>query len=231
VTSQKQKRRLSRYNRAGAATLLVGLAAAAITSCIYDADQRCGEGQVVYEDGTERCVCAEGWVPVEDGCVQCGSHEVSGASGCVCEDGYGRLDPTRDCEPCGDHEITSAMGACECEPGYARTSPEEACEEGSAGGCSSDDDCTDEGEGARCDLRATVPFCVAQPSGLNEPCTSDADCTDFEATYCDTFVTNSCLVQGCTLAPDNCFPGTECCDLTSVGIAITLCVEEGECTT
>jgi hypothetical protein len=39
------------------------------------------------------------------------------------------------------------------------------------------------------------------------------------------------LVQGCTLMPDNCFVGTECCDLSSFGIAQPLCIAEGQCTT
>ncbi len=236
MTAHWQKKRRFEYGHAAVAVLLGSLAAGAVVSCVYDGDEPCGEGQMVYEDGIERCICKEGWASTEGGCAECGENEVAGLLGCACADGYGRQDPDATCEPCGDHEFTAPSGICECEAGYARATPADACEETTgdpenpAGGtpCTSDEECTD---GARCDLDAATPTCLPRPVGLNESCASDADCAGFEATYCDTFVTQSCLVQGCTLSPDNCFPGTECCDLSIYGISQPLCLAEGDCAT
>jgi hypothetical protein len=66
---------------------------------------------------------------------------------------------------------------------------------------------------------------------MTKPCTSEADCAGTEATYCDIFVSRSCLVQGCSLDPDNCFEGWECCDLSAFGIPMPLCLPLGACTT
>lgn len=231
-----QKNRVATGGRLGVVAALAGLGTVAIVGCVYDTDARCSDNQVLTEEGTAFCVCPEGSAWTEAGCVECGDNEIAGPAGCTCDAGYGRPDPASACEACGDNEATGANGACECAPGYARTAAGEPCEEAAPTGddttsgtaCSSDADCTD---GAQCDLDATPPFCRQPPTGLNQPCTAPADCAGTEATYCDTFVTMSCLVQGCTLAPDNCFPGTECCDLTSYGITEYLCVEEGECAT
>ena len=263
MTSQKHKKRSYRYSRASAAVLLVGLAAGAFISCVYDSDQRCEAGQKVYTAGVERCVCADGWALLEGVCVQCRDHEIPGAVGCVCEDGYGAPDSkspcvqcgehrisgpnstcvcedgygapdaTSACVECGDHEVTGASGACDCESGYERPAAGEPCVEGTTPpvtgeACTSDAVCS---EGSRCDLRASEPYCRVEPIGLNQPCASDADCAGNEASYCDIFVTMSCLVQNCTLSPDDCYPGTECCDLSTFGIPQPLCLAEGACTT
>jgi len=243
------------------AGFLTALAVGAVVGCVYDSSGQCGEGEVLYTDGVHVCVCAPGWIQTSEGCVQCGEHEVASQSGCVCEsgyaretaegackecgenevagpngctcgDGYGRPDADSACVLCAEHEVTSSSGQCECEPGFARAAEGEACEaaaSNSGGGeCTSDDDCAD---GSRCDLKVSPTACRKAPTGLNAPCTSDADCADTEATYCDTVYTNSCLVQGCTLDPDNCYPGTECCDLSAYGLTQPLCVAEGACST
>jgi hypothetical protein len=68
----------------------------------------------------------------------------------------------------------------------------------------------------------------AKPTGEDQPCQSDADCARFDASFCDVFVTGTCLVRGCTVAPDNCYQGKECCDLSDFGLP-TLCIAEGVC--
>jgi hypothetical protein len=55
-----------------------------------------------------------------------------------------------------------------------------------------------------------------------------ADCAGKEASFCDAVMTHQCLVPGCTLTPDNCFEGTQCCDL-SMFTGTTLCVAKGTC--
>jgi len=67
-----------------------------------------------------------------------------------------------------------------------------------------------------------------KPTGEDQPCRSEADCAGFEATFCDAFVTNTCMVRGCRVVPDSCFVGKECCDLSEFGLP-TLCVAAGVC--
>ena len=65
-------------------------------------------------------------------------------------------------------------------------------------------------------------------TGEDRPCASDADCAGFEATFCDIFVTGTCLVRGCSVAPNSCSVGRECCDLSAFGLP-TLCIGVGTC--
>ena len=67
-----------------------------------------------------------------------------------------------------------------------------------------------------------------KPLGEDQPCGSAADCAGFEATFCDIFVTGTCLVSGCSVAPDSCSAGKECCDLTAFGLP-SLCIVAGAC--
>ncbi|HSU41720.1 MAG TPA: hypothetical protein VLJ38_19210 [Polyangiaceae bacterium] len=92
--------------------------------------------------------------------------------------------------------------------------------------CAAAEDCSG---GYACNTSAAESFCERPPSGTGKACTSDADCTGTESTYCDLFVTHACLVQGCTVSPNNCFSGTECCDLSAFGVPQPICVAEGGC--
>ncbi len=245
------------------AVLVAGTVLLPVVGCVYDSSKRCGEGQVLETNGTETCVCASGYAATSTGCMLCGKDEQPGVAGCVCKAGYGRASAAAACVACGENEVTNATGACECVSGFAKASPEAACAVVSAGlgadcdsaatpctdatynychtvsatagyctkqGCASDADCT---AGYACDLTSTPAYCRRPPVGFGKVCTSDADCAGTEATYCDLFVTKSCLVQGCTLTPDNCFTGTECCNLSAYGIPQPLCVllSAGGCTT
>lgn len=66
------------------------------------------------------------------------------------------------------------------------------------------------------------------PTGEGQPCVSEADCTGLEASFCDIFVSQTCLVRGCSVSPDSCSAGKECCDLTAFGLP-TLCIAAGAC--
>ncbi|HET7540383.1 MAG TPA: hypothetical protein VFK05_10950 [Polyangiaceae bacterium] len=158
---------------------------------------------------------------VYDSSDRCGPHQVMYEDlRCVCD---ATSAPTATgCEPCGDNEVPGAMG-CECKPGFTKP----------AGGvceavieCAKPEDCP---EGYACDLEVTPGLCRKPPTGLGMSCTSNADCAGTEATYCDTFQSHSCLVQGCSLTPDNCFTGFECCDLSAFGVAQPLCIPDGAC--
>jgi hypothetical protein len=224
--------------------------------CVYDPDNRCGKNQVPTPDDTS-CVCASGYATTSSGCVACGKNEVSGPSGCVCESGYGRSGATEPCSPCGENAITNASGACECESGYKPA--KNGCElipaglgaacDGEANSCTDETysvchlvfetegyctkescsgagDCTD---GYACDTSGAVAYCRRPPVGAGAPCKSITDCENGEATYCDTY-NEVCVVQGCSLSKDDCFPGTECCDLTLFRVPEPVCVPQGECT-
>ncbi|MBN2194025.1 MAG: hypothetical protein JW751_14515 [Polyangiaceae bacterium] len=210
----------------------IALGGALVTpsACVFDPDDRCGPHQVPYGDN-QRCVCEDGYAWAEGGCVACEDHEVASADGCVCEEGYSRLTEGGPCElpPPG-------LGA-ECDEDNPCGEPYPQCEpvDGATGyctsvGCETSDDCE---AGYACDDTVDPTVCRRPPTGLGQPCESDEDCAGTEATYCDLFVTMGCLVQGCTLDPDNCFVGYECCDLSGFGIAEPLCVAlaEGGCTT
>ncbi|MEY2935134.1 MAG: hypothetical protein RL033_5883 [Pseudomonadota bacterium] len=119
---------------------------------------------------------------------------------CVCAAGFGFDATINGCKACGDNEMASNAG-CLCIAGYARNSAADAC----------------------------APSTVPLPTGQDTPCTTAADCAGFEASYCDNFVSFSCLVPGCTVSPDNCSDGKDCCDLSNFGLPMTLCIQAGAC--
>jgi hypothetical protein len=180
----------------------------------------------MYGDAA-RCVCDANSVYSATGCTPCGEHQVPGPTGCSCEPGYtpsgsgcveapmGLGTPCTDATQCGDPTYpicaTSTDGSGYC-----------------TNGCAAAEDCTG---GYACNTDTSASFCQRPPTGTGLSCTSDADCATTESTYCDTFVQHACLVQGCTISPNNCFSGTECCDLSSFGIPQPICIPAGACTT
>jgi hypothetical protein len=145
--------------------------------------------------------------------ARCGEHmeEYEDAVKCVCVEGYAMTESG--CVKCRANESPGASG-CECDVGFER-----------------DDDgrcrrAMDPGSG--CD--ASAASCSeepAPPTGVGMACSSDDDCAGTDASYCETLVSQSCLVPGCT-TDDDCYQGNECCDLTAFGMP-TLCVPEGSC--
>lgn len=207
--------------RARAASLLA-IATALLGACVFDPDDRCGDNQVVFGDNL-RCVCAPGYAPSDAGCVACGDNEVPSAAGCVCAEGFTRANPTAACEasgsigadcdeetPCAD----SVYSYCELDGGYCTTS-----------GCESSADCDG---GYACDTSSEPAVCRRPPVGLGNACSTDADCAGAEATYCDTFMTRQCLVQGCSVTPNDCFEGYICCDFAPF-VPQPLCIPGNSC--
>jgi hypothetical protein len=201
-------------------------AALLLSGCVYDSGERCDQGQVLFDD--LRCVCAAGLVMTPSGCIPCGEHEVAGEGGCVCADGYARPSAEAACEPA----VTGQGNACSAEmpctdPMYNR------CEASANGGsyctntgCTTSADCS---RGYACDTAVSPSLCRRPPLGANQACATSADCAGTEATFCDAVITHSCRVEGCSLSPDDCFEGTECCDLTGFGVPLPICVAEGGC--
>jgi len=189
-----------KYRHAAALFALLG---AMPSACVYDASDRCGPNQVMYED--LRCVCDAKSAPDATGACQPVPEAPMGL-GAAC-------DATT---PCADAEFKHCEAGADGS-GYCTKAD-----------CAGAEDCTG---GYACDVSVTPSVCRRPPAGLGMSCTADADCAGTEATYCDTFVTHTCLVQGCNLTQDNCFIGFECCDLSSFGIAQPLCIAAGSCTT
>ncbi len=215
----------------------VGLGAGLVSSCLVDEDAPCSEGMILNRDAT-LCVCPEDSVSTADGCLQCGEHEVATATSCECEEGFAR---TASGEACEDQEAGGGGGAggagnetmlgAECDPDAESSgcaAPYAHCEpDGGSGYCTSTD-CTSNADcdgGYACN---DTGVCERPPSGLGQSCTSNADCEGTQATFCDLFVTHTCLVEGCSVDPDDCFSGYECCDLSALGIG-PVCVPEGGC--
>lgn len=123
---------------------------------------------------------------------------------CVCVDGFAFDATSASCVQCGENEMVSPTAGCVCVPTHSRATPADPC--------------------------TPLPEGVTKPTGEDESCMTHDDCAGFEASFCDSFVTFTCLVPNCTLAPDNCFAGKECCDLSSFGLP-TLCIADGACTT
>lgn len=205
------------------ALVLFALLGAIPSACVYDSKDRCGPHQVMYED--LRCVCDPQSATTATGCTPCGTDEVPGATGCVCKPGYTKPAEGGVCAPAPMGLGTACDAATPCtDPQYSH------CEAGADGKGYCTNTCASAGEctgGYACDTTASI--CRRPPVGLAMSCTSDADCAGTEATYCDTFQSHSCLVQGCSLMPDNCFSGWECCDLSAFGIAQPLCIPQGAC--
>ena len=197
------------------------------TACVYDADERCSPGQVLSSDTA--CVCAEGSAFTPQGCVPCAENEVPGTNGCVCADGLARPTPDAACQalpPALGAECDAASAPC-TDPRYDYCQPVS----GQSGyctraGCTSSAEC--EG-GYACNTTASPPYCQRPPLGADQPCQTPADCAGTEATWCDTVVTSTCLVAGCSVAEQDCFGGMQCCDFALFGVPQPLCVAPGGC--
>jgi hypothetical protein len=219
----------SRVRRAWLRSIaLLGSATFAHAACVYDGDQPCGVGQVLDHEYL-RCVCAPGSAYTPAGCVACGANEVADAQGCSCVEGYVRPTPDAACEPApsGLGEACDENSPC-ADPTYSQ------CVTSANGGYCTNIGCGGPGDcqgGYACDTSAVPSVCRRPPVGQGRSCQTSADCADSEATYCDSFVTHSCLVQGCTLSPDDCFTGSECCDLSGFNVPRPICVAEGTCPT
>ena len=79
--------------------------------------------------------------------------------------------------------------------------------------------------GEYCDLTQESPICMPPPTGQGQACTAPTDCASFEANFCESFVSGTCLVPECDAALDNCSPGYQCCDFAFMGLP-SLCVDE-----
>lgn len=194
--------------------------------CVLDSDDLCGPNQVIWGDD-QRCVCAEGTAYTPEGCVACGENEMASPAGCLCVAGFARPAADQACAPIPAGIGQTCTTDTDClNPDFARCQVDGAnpgyC---TSTGCGSRADCP---SGYFCNTGASPTYC-RPPEGAGRPCTGPADCAGTDAIFCDTFVSQTCLVQDCNLAPDDCIAGSECCDLTNFGIPLNLCIAAGAC--
>ncbi len=174
-----------------------------LEGCLYDKNNRCGPNLVLSADRLS-CRCPDATLPGPDG--TCPSLTIGApcetSSECPGDLAHCKL-PEGYCTKLGCAESEECGSGFACVPG--------ALGEGGASNPSSSE----------------VTFCQRPPRGLGQTCESAADCAGTEATWCDIFMT--CSVIGCDLAADDCFPGYECCDVSSFGVPEPLCVQAGSC--
>lgn len=206
------------------------LAIGVLPACLVDLDARCGEHQH-YDSAQGVCLCDADAELVGNACVLCAEHEVGSPDGCVCVDGYVRPTATDGCQAlAGLGEDCSSDAECgEAEYAYCRL------EAGASSGYCTARDCA--GGAAcpgdySCNAREAVSFCQRPPSGLGQACSSSDDCAGNEASYCETVVAKSCVVNGCASDPDKCYGDWVCCDIGL--LSQSLCVppsqlEAGNC--
>jgi len=133
-------------------------------------------------------------------------------------------------DPCGPELQQAPGGACVCpegqrlEAGQCVAGTEVAaagasgCTLGEACECQSSSSCP---TGELCDRHGSGR-CAPAPAGLGSACGSAADCASGEATFCETFSTRTCQVQGCKELSGVCPGDFLCCDFAILGTS--LCV-------
>jgi hypothetical protein len=180
------------------------------SGCLVNTDKVCGDDFVRTRNNT--CACPKGTVAREGHCV---SEDEPGD-----DDATG--DPTGGTEP----DSTRDGGATSVNHGSADAATT-ANTNGSAE-CASSSDCDGD---QLCDVHDTGQ-CKPAPVGFDRPCSSSDDCASSEATYCDTFSTGACQIEGCKEADGRCPGDLACCDFAIIGTS--LCVpqenlEDGVC--
>jgi hypothetical protein len=149
-------------------------------------------------------------------CAVCGAYERAAGTACQCVEGYVRDATTRQC-------------AAEPSPGDPDASVAAPAPGGPLGGeCSMSNACA---PGLLCDIHDTG-LCVAGPAGLGMTCGATADCAGTEATYCESFSTRTCQIQGCRETSGRCPGDMACCDFSIIGVSLCVpsdALTEGQC--
>lgn len=214
-----------RMTRPGRALGFVAAMAAFGWGCPSGND-RCDENEVLVKADNEiqYCACAPGTIMSMSGygCTPCGKHEESKNNQCVCKTGYLKLTATGPCEESSGQEIGATCSdntACSDPfPYCAADGGESYCtkQKCKAGDCPS---------GFSCDETPDPSFCARLPSGIGEACTAGGnECGAFAASYCDSFMTQTCFINACATGEHTCPGEFGCCDLSSLApVPLSLC--------
>ena len=198
-------------------------------ACIYDPDQRCGPNQHLGPNST--CSCDDGLVMSGQSCVPCAENETWQGGVCLCSAGFARDTGDGACVQSGLN-ASCELGA---EPSTCSDPAYPACRDhgGGVGYCTTtcvgDTDCP---HGFVCDTKSEPATCKSAATGQGDACATTSDCAGKDANYCESTITHVCLVTGCSVeSPLSCSEGFSCCDVHSLGLALTLCIPEGLCPT
>jgi hypothetical protein len=205
--------------------ILVGASAFLAAACLLD-DDKCDANQVHETPGfLDYCQCAPGTIPDPKGygCLPCGEHEVVQDTKCVCDDGYTRASPADACEV-----IMGQVIGEECSDNSSCNDPYPYCAADGPEHYCTQENCTNETcpNGYTCETVDSGKFCAKLPSGIGEPCTTNEDCTAFDANQCDGF-NKKCVLGGCATGKVKCPSTWACCDLSAIVPGISVCGDPG----
>jgi hypothetical protein len=178
------------------------------TSCLFDPDQRCGEGQE-YDEELDACLCAGGSTPTADGCVPCGRNEVAGAAGCECKAGFERVEERcRRAAPMAEPATPDGGGASEPAPEGEPDAPApSAGPMGLGEPCTSPADCAGT-EAEFCDSFVTMSCLVMGCELGGSDCPPGYGCQDLSMLGAAEPV---CAAAICDIAASDCPDGFTCC--------------------
>jgi hypothetical protein len=134
----------------------------ALTGCLVDDNNVCGENQREFTGLSDGCVCVMGTVPNDDGVG---------------------------CKPCPAGQ--SAM----------------------SGRCVADKPATPDAGGS--DAMSMMPARNGTV-GQGMTCATSADCASFDATFCETQQSKTCLVRDCATGERVCADDRVCCDFSAL---------------
>lgn len=210
------------WRRWAAAGVFVGLVLTAAVGCIISGDP-CGPHQVQIIDVHVICVCEPNAVIDADmrGCTPCGKDEVVLDNMCACKPGFIKPGPG---EACAETSIgASCTSAADCQTDF----PYCVGAADGAGYCTSTDcasnaDCPSNWS---CETDGDTSYCHKPPSGLGESCQSSSDCASFEASFCETLQSHTCVVGNCAKSASICPNEWGCCDYSALlGAPLSVCV-------
>ena len=201
------------------ACALLAATSALSSSCLVDADHRCGTHQVLQGD---LCACETGYGLTGNQCLACGANEVGSLTGCDCAAGFTRGDAGQPCSASGLGQACAQDTDC-TDPSFSYCAS--AAQNGycTRPDCTSSVDCTND---YSCNQRGARSFCQRPPTGFGTTCQSNADCAGFEASYCESLSSHSCLQNDCKSDPSVCPGDWGCCDIALLGQS--LCLPAGE---
>ena len=189
--------------------------------CIIGGD-KCDAHQVHHSGNYDICVCEPNAVLNASGvgCTPCGEQEEIVSGACSCKAGFVKgADGT-----CMASEIgASCTAAAACMTAafpYCALGkdPTGYC---TSQGCSVNADCP---AGWSCEAAAGTHYCHRPPTGLGTACKSSDDCSAFDASYCETLQSHTCILQGCAVSTVACPNEWGCCDFSALlGAPLSVC--------
>ena len=184
---------------------------------VADGDATCGPNQAAVSGaGSHYCLCAPGFVIDDDavGCKACGENEEGKHDECVCKAGYVRSSGT-----CAESSLGAVCeSSTDCSGDFSTCVMDQAGGYCSSAGCTSSNDCQ---PSWFCSGKASDAVCKKPPDGYQKPCAGAADCAGTSATYCDSFQTHSCVIEGCG-AGVPCPGDWSCCNISLIGVSLCI---------